>query len=96
MSASRLAVLLCSVLLAGCDRPMGASDGVSPVAGMAPRHNVEVQTVFPGAGYRSTPTPGGEGQRAAGVIDRYQTGVPIAPPPETSETGDAATGDAEQ
>lgn len=87
MSGNRRAALFsCLLLAAGCVDPMTASDGVSPVAGIAPRHNVEVQTVNPGAGYRQTANPGGEGQRISGVIDRYQTGAPADPQAPLAQT----------
>ena len=92
MSVSRLFALFLSLLLAGCNRPMGDSDGVSPDAGIAPRHNVEAQTVYPGAGHRPTPNPGGDGKRAAAVIDRYRTGVPVIAPPVENADGQGDEG----
>ncbi|WP_299970823.1 hypothetical protein [uncultured Roseobacter sp.] len=82
-----MAILLAGVIVKGCDQPMGASDGISPTAGMAPRANVRTQTVDPDAGLRPTPNPGGSGARAAGIISRYQSVMPTVPV-ETSTVGE--------
>lgn len=73
--------------LAACaGDPMGASDGISPVAGLAQRENIRILAVNPYAGDGPGPNPGGSGQRAAGVIDRYQAG--------DAQVGEAAGGGA--
>lgn len=94
MWASRaFAVILGLVLLGACDDPMSASDGISPVAGQALRANVRTQTIDPNAGHRATPNPGGDGQRAARVIERYRSGGSGMDQGDTSAAGESGGGD---
>ena len=80
MSTSRLlAAGLALLVPVGCARPMGSTDGIFPDAGVAPRHNVAIQTADPFAGQRPIPNPGGDGQRAATIIERYRSGAPTLP-----------------
>ena len=67
---------LALLLLGGCDRTMGALDGISPAAGLAHRHNMAVQTVNPLAGQWLGPNPGGDGRRVAAVINEYRGAPP--------------------
>jgi len=94
MWASRVvAVTLGLALLGACDDPMSASDGISPVAGQAPRANVRSHTSDPHAGHRATPNPGGDGQRAARVIERYQSAASGTDQADSSAAGETGGGD---
>ena len=83
MSGSRLLALVPVLMLLGCNDPMSASDGISPAAGQAQRHNKRVHVVNPYAGDGPGANPGGSGTRAATIIQRYEADV-----------GQAGTGDA--
>ncbi len=72
MRASRGLLLGLMPLLAACD-PMGATDGIMPVAGLAQSHNAGVHIINPNAGHGGA-NPGGSGQRAATVIEGYNSG----------------------
>jgi hypothetical protein len=81
------------VLLGACDYPMSASDGISRVAGQAPRANARVQTIDPNAGHHATPNPGGDGQRAARVIERYRSAESGMDQGDTASAGESGGGD---
>lgn len=75
MWGSRLLALGCALALSGCSDPMSTSDGISPAAGLAQRHNARVHIINPYAGDVPGPNPGGSGARAATIIERYEADV---------------------
>ena len=80
------------MLLGGCDRTMGTSDGISAVAGIAPRSNLAAQTINPFAGQLPGPNPGGDGGRVAAVIDSYRAGIPAGPADTAPDDAGAGEG----
>ena len=73
MPPNRMLALTLPLLLSACSDPMTATDGIMPVAGLAQDHNAAIHIINPNAGHGGG-NPGGSGQRAAVVIDRYNTG----------------------
>ncbi len=61
------------LVLAACTDPMSATDGISPVAGLAQTHNAGVHIINSNPVYGAA-NPGGSGQRAAVIIESYNTG----------------------
>ena len=76
MWGSRLLAFGCILAVSACHDPtMSTSDGISPSAGLAQRHNARVHIINPYAGDGPGPNPGGSGARAASVIERYEAGM---------------------
>ncbi len=86
----RSSLSLVAIFVAGsCADPMSTSDGISPTAGVAPRHNMLVQAVNPGAGDGRGANPGAYGPRAARIMTEYAEGT-------TSELPEADTSSIER
>ena len=73
MSRSSL-VLLLALATAACDPVPWTEDGISPYAGRAQIHNMQVHTAGVSSNSTRWPNPGGDGHRAVGIVENYRAG----------------------